>query len=479
MPLRSRIFILFALVLAMAVYGLFSWMRSDMMPRYLEAQEDLLVDMAWVLASDIEVASTKDNAAGGLNLSNLSTVFQQVQRQHFGAQIYDLHKTHVSLRVYVTNAQGKVLFDSDHGRDLGQDYSGWRDVELTLNGQYGARTTHADPMFAQGSTMYVAAPIILNGDIAGVVSVGKPTRNAQRFLHSAVSRFALAAVMIAVLALGLLLILYTWVSRPLLLLHQYAEDLLAGRRVAPPRLGHSEIARVGQSIAQLRQALDGKAYIEQYVQALTHELKSPTAAIAGAAELLTEAMPEADRQRFLANITGEAARLRALIERMLELAEIENREALDATQKLAPEQLLDDALNSVAAALQRKQLQVQRDVPANLQLSGDALLLHRALVNLLGNAIDFSPMGGVIQVQVQVEGQYLTFTIEDQGSGIPAYALERVFERFYTLPRADGSKGTGLGLSFVQQIAQLHGGAIELSSLPQGGTQARLRLPLG
>lgn len=476
MSIRNRIFCVFALAIALAVFGVFNWMRSDLRPRYLQAQEDLLVDISRLLAAEVELASARDGVRGRINVAALRRFVERAREQRFEAWIYALKKTRVNLRVYVTDARGTVIFDSDHGRDLGQDYSRWHDVLRTLQGRYGARSSHGDPMFPGGSTMYVAAPITRHGDIVGVLSVGKPTRNAERLLASTVRRFSVVAVLIVLLALAVSLLLYAWVSRPLRQLHQYAEDLQSGRRVPPPKLGHNEIGRVGRSMAGLRRALDGKTYIERYVQSLTHELKSPTAAIAGAAELLAEDLPEPDRQRFLANISHEAARLRALIERMLELAEIENREALDAPASVHLPSLVDDALDSLAPALARKHISVDRHVPPGLALHGDALLLQRALVNLLDNAIDFSPAGGRIRITAETDGGDVLIRITDAGAGIPDYASARVFERFYSLPRADGSKGTGLGLSFVRQIAELHCGGIRLLPGDDGGTRAELRL---
>ncbi len=480
MSIRNRIFTVFALVTVAAVLGLFNWLRSDLLPRYMEAQEDLLVDMAWLLAAQIEMDALRAGADGPqIDAGRLAALFSRVQNRRFEAQIYSLLKTRVDMRVYVTDARGIVLFDSDGHRDLGRDNSQWRDIARTLKGQYGARSTRDDPLFPEGSTMYIAAPVLVDDELIGVVSVGKTTRNVERFLDDAIRRMGWASLSVLAAALLLALGLYRWVSRPLQQLHDYAEDLSAGRRVGPPALGDNEIGRVGEAMARLRSALDGKSYVEEYVQALTHELKSPTAAITGAAELLGEEVPEKDRQRFLANIRNEAARLRALIERMLELAEIENRDALEATTLLDPAKLLDEALGSLAPQLEQRRIQLQRRMPTGgIRVRGDALLLHRALVNLLDNAIAHSPTGGELTVTLEQIDGLARCAICDRGPGVPDYARKRVFERFYSLPRPDAGKGTGLGLSFVQQIAQLHGGEIALEPRPGGGSCGVMTLPL-
>ena len=112
-------------------------------------------------------------------------------------------------------------------------------------------------------------------------------------------------------------------------------------------------------------------------------------------------------------------------------------------------------------------------------LNGDRLLLAQALSNLLDNALEFSPPGGVIELSgAPEEGGYL-LRVRDHGPGVPDYALERVFERFYSLPRPDSGKSTGLGLSLVREVAQLHGGRAELLNHADGGAEARLWLPAG
>ena len=477
MSIRNRIFAVFVLTVALGMYAFFNWMRGEILPRYMEAQEDILVDTAWLLASQIETQSLRQrDGRWQIDVSNLQADFQRLQQQKFSAQIYGLLKTSVDLRVYVTDAQGIAVFDSQPNRDLGKDMSEWRDVAFTLKGEYGARSSD-DALFADGSTMYVAAPIRHAGDIVGVVSVGKTTRNAKQFLSSAVSRFVWAGAVVFGAALVLSFGLYWWVTRPLYLLQQYAQDLQAGKRVAAPQLGKNEVGRVGEAMAGLREALDGKAYIEEYVQTLTHELKSPTAAISGAAELLGEDLPAADRQRFLDNIRSESKRLNDLAERMLALAEIENRDALRQVESLDLRVLLDEALSSLAPQISRKQLQLEITGADQLQVCGEAFLLHRALVNLLDNAVDFSPVAGAIQIRLErsVSGQ-ACLSIIDQGLGLPDYAQSRVFDRFYSLPRADGHKSSGLGLSFVRQIAHLHGGQVRLSNHPDGGACAELIL---
>jgi two-component system sensor histidine kinase CreC len=130
--------------------------------------------------------------------------------------------------------------------------------------------------------------------------------------------------------------------------------------------------------------------------------------------------------------------------------------------------------------LSRRDLRLETEVAETLPpVRGDAFLLRQALVNLVENAADFSPEGGRIILHAAVEADAVRFDVVDEGPGVPEYALPRVFERFYSLPRPQGgSRSSGLGLCFVAEVAALHDGEATLANRDAGGTQASLVVPL-
>jgi two-component system sensor histidine kinase CreC len=245
-----------------------------------------------------------------------------------------------------------------------------------------------------------------------------------------------------------------------------------------PRLGEGEIGQLGQAFEEMRTELEGKRYIEQYIQTLTHEMKSPLAAIQGAVELLREPMAEERHKRFCDNIESESKRMQRLIERLLLLASIERTPALRQPVPVDLSDLVRRAVASLAALGHTKEVRLSlADVPS-VYVHGDSLLLETAVVNLLQNALDFAPRGSSIEVAIRTGNDGAMLTVADQGPGIPAYALERVFERFYSLKRPDtGKKSTGLGLSLVREIMALHGGEVRLENRTDGGVLATLIFP--
>jgi two-component system sensor histidine kinase CreC len=231
----------------------------------------------------------------------------------------------------------------------------------------------------------------------------------------------------------------------------------------------------------MRDRLEGKTYVERYVQTLTHELKSPLAAIQGASELLRHDLPADQRRRFLDNIDIEASRLHSLSERLLHLAQIEQRRGLEEPESVALRALVAGLLEEVAPRLERGGIATTTDIPPTLSVTGERFLIRQALANLIDNAIDFTPAGHVVRIEAALEAgggpPQVAIRVLNEGQAIPEYALLRVTERFYSLPRpATGRKSTGLGLNFVQEVADLHGGRFRIGNR-EGGVQATLWLP--
>lgn len=478
MKIRTRLFLVFAIMMATGIYSLVHWMQGEMKPRYMEAQEDTLVDFVQFLSTlitehGIEIDQASESVQ--INPAFLQQSFRQLLQRQFSAHIYEIHKSHVDIRVYITDKTGKVVFDSDNDRDLHADYSQWRDVHRTLKGEYGARSSENDPLYPEGSIMYIAAPVMYQNDIIGVVSVGKPTRNAERFMGHLLDNISTVGLIIVVIALIIGLIIHGWLTLPLERLQQYASAVIKGERPQLPQLGNNEVGRVGHAMQAMREALDGKSYVSDYVQSLTHELKSPLASIRGASELLSEDMPGEDRDRFLKNIHNETQRMQDLIDRLLELASLEYRPSLEKYEDLNLQQLMNDVIESLLPYARTNHVELSCHIEPQLKVRGESFLLSQVFLNIIKNAIEHSPADSKVSIVSEVSENTRIVTICDNGSGIPDYAKQKVFDRFYSLPRPNGKKGSGLGLSFVREIAALHEIDVQIFNNPNGsGTCVRL-----
>ena len=241
MRLGIRIFLVYFLFVGLSGHFLLSTVREQIRPVVRQSSEETLVDTANLLAEILH----DDVKAGTLSQSRLPQVLASYGERRPGAQIWGLAKNQISHRIYVTDAQGTVLLDSS-GQDVGKDYSRWNDVYLTLRGQYGARSTRSDPADETTSVMHVAAPILDQGRIIGVVTVAKPNSSLQPYIDRAEQR--LLNLGLGLIGLGLLVgaALSWWLARSLRRLTRYAQAVSEGQRAALPHykggdgaVGHS------------------------------------------------------------------------------------------------------------------------------------------------------------------------------------------------------------------------------------------------
>lgn len=474
MKIGLRIFLGYFLIVALAAWLLMRVFVAEVKPGVRQAMEDTLVDSANVLAE----LATQDLLAGRMDDGRFARAVRALQGRDFGADIWGFDKRGSNYRVYVTDARGIVVFDSE-GRDVGADYSRWNDVYLTLRGQYGARSTASDPYDPDSTVMHVAAPIRNEaGAIAGVLTVAKPNRTLAPFIARSEGVVMRWGGLLLGIALLIGLVVSWWLSRQIGRLQRYANAVTAGERVRMPAMA-GEFGDLSQALETMRAKLEGKQYVERYVHALTHEMKSPLAAIRGSAELLEAPLPDADRQRFAISIAAQSERLAEMIDKLLALAAVEHRQQLDDPKVLDVADVVREAATQCAPRLATAGVQWRMDIWKDLpHVRGDAFLLRQALVNLIDNAADFSPASGVVELRASPDRDGVLLELCDRGPGIPDYALPRVFERFYSLPRPQGgSRSSGLGLCFVAEVAALHAGRIELVNREGGGVCARLHLP--
>jgi two-component system, OmpR family, sensor histidine kinase CreC len=473
MTARTRVFVGILLVYAVGVAVLMWRLLADIDPRYRESAEESLVETAHLMATLVEQRST-----GGLDTTWLEPLFRELYARRFDANIFGIKKSSVELRTTVVDAQGIVLFDS-LGRHEGKDFSQWRDVKLALAGQYGARTSADLDGDANTSVMVVAVPVRIDGRIVGAVSVAKPVLSFGQFIEAARRKTLMVGLTSVVAVLLLVVIVSAWLVRPFGLIGDYLRYVRRERHLSLPRLGRRALGTIGAAYDEMRDALAGRHFAADYVQTLTHELKSPLSAIRGAAELLREpSMPEADRQRFIANVGRETQRIQEIVDRMMELTALERRRTLGPTEPVPLRPLLQDLAASAEAAGAPRHITVQLDADSDVAVDGDPLLLRRAVGSLIDNAIDFSPEGGVVAITLTRKGRRLDISIRDHGPGIPDFADAKVFEKFFSLARPHTQrKSTGLGLAFVKEIAELHQGRASLNNAEGGGALATLNLP--
>ncbi len=435
----------------------------------MEAVEESLNDTAHLLASLLEREfSQKNDSLEKISERILSPVMRTTTERDLNSKIFEITKKKVDLQLYVTDERGIVIYDSEKLKK-GQDYSKKNDVYLTLQGKYGARSSL---LFGSEKGLFVAAPIRKSGKIIGVLTVIKPKKSLIPFIESARKKFWSLSLYVALSIIILFISILYFLFSPIRKLSEYISALRFQKRVPFPKISIPEIRGLGEEMDRLFRELAGKEYVENYVQSMTHEIKSPLSSLLASSELIIE---NPDRlESLVSNIQLEGRRIQTILEKLLELSSLENQSQLEKKLNLNLQDVVQETVASSISEAVRKKIRF-RELTETVYVEGNFFFLGMALRNLVQNALDFSNPGSEITVRCGKENGFPFLEVEDSGPGIPSYALERIFEKFYSLPRPDtGRKSSGLGLAFVREIAKLHDAGLEVKNGTSTGVIARI-----
>ena len=230
----------------------------------------------------------------------------------------------------------------------------------------------------------------------------------------------------------------------------------------------------GQKAIQKRNA--------EFVSAVSHEMKTPLSSIRAYVELLVdgEAEDDATQEEFLGVINNQADRLQRLIDNLLNLARIEAGVVAVNKSALSLNELLGEALGVMQPAGQDKQIALTAELsPLYLGVLADRDMLLQAAINLLSNAVKYTRSGGSVTLRSRMVDQEVVFEVQDTGVGLSPEDCRKIFEKFYRVKKdRDMAQGTGLGLALVKHIVEdVHGGRIEVLSVPGEGSTFRVSLP--
>lgn len=245
---------------------------------------------------------------------------------------------------------------------------------------------------------------------------------------------------------------------------------------------HDELGKLARVFNQLLDRLEASfERMRAFTADASHELRTPLAIIRGEAEVaLAQERTPAEYRETLNIIQDEAGRVAGLVEDLLALARADANQHELQREELYLNDLVEESCRAVKVLAQSRQVALLVEPAADLSLQGDPQLLRRMVLNLLDNALKYTPPGGFVRVELTRNGAHAELTISDTGIGIPAHAAPHVFDRFYRVDktRTRAAGGSGLGLPIVKWIAEAHQGTITLESQPDAGSTFRIRLPL-
>jgi len=417
--------------------------------------------------------------------SQLPDPYAQAVGQELQALLHDAQVITLA-GIAVTDAQGTVVATT--GPSLGRSLMAFAEVRRALTGEPVSLLRQRIPdsappaidSISRGTPLrvFVAAPILHEQRIVAAVLLWRTPIALSQVLYGKRDHLLLAlALVLGTVALMSALTSFT-VVKPLQALVRQAQRATAGEKGAVTPLARPitrEMADLSQAVATMARHLEQRAdYIRSFAAQVSHEFKTPLAAIRGTVELLRDhldTMTLEERERFLAHLDQDAARLDRLVRRLLELARADVMQASTTDRA------------EVAAVVRRLatryqdagfQVTVVEPLPsANVAMAED--VLESMLSNLLDNARQHGGDAVTVAVTCPTPAALL-IEISDNGPGISAANAARVFEPFFTTARAQG--GTGLGLAVVKSLVNAHRGVIDLGESATG-TRIQIRLPLG
>lgn len=487
MSIFIRIWFFFGLIILLGLWFMSYTFNQQVKPNVRQVVEDTLAENANIIAMLV----AQDVYEHQVSTPQFDEKIQKALNRKLNATIWQHNKKEINQQIYITDAKGIVIYDSQ-GIATGQDYSRWNDVYLTLQGKYGVRSTRSYAEDSDSSTMYIAAPIYYQVNqqqqLIGVVSIGKPNSSVQPYIQRSENQLFQQALWITLLSLFLASLVAYWLKHSIDRVRKYAQAL-APVNQTPHFRSAQELNLVAQAIETMREKLEDRAYVEHYVNTLTHELKSPLTAIQASAELLKEDLPLYDQQQFATHIHTQSQRLRSLIDRMLLLTRLEKSKHQLELQTFDLAELIQQVLDQHASQLHSKNIQCLLDLDAQCMMMADRFWIQQTLANLLDNALDFSAESAKILIQLhRLPQQKIALHIFNEGEWIPDYALNQVFETYFSLPRpVSQQRSSGIGLSIVKQVIEQHHGQICIENVQtnhiaqlqshQHGVMVKIQLP--
>jgi len=482
--LTTRLVASHLLVIAIAMTLLGFLLLSLVQSYFEQALQQSLITQARLIAQALVSSGSASNITQAALPSAQNALPQQssqitVQVQNASPNSSALDNTTIRLsaeletHIRVVDTRGVVQADSanaERGRDLSNDPA----IAAALRGQESART--------QDDSIFVAAPLRRDTRVVGAVYLSQPMRDVASVLADLRARLLVSAAVSLVLSALIGLMLARAIAQPVRELTHAANRLAQGDFDYPLGVNSSdelgELARAFRSMSgDLQRTLQARTDL---VSNVSHELRTPLTAIKGLIETLRDGAVDdlSARDKFMASIEGETDRLIRLVNDLLVLSRADSQALILQRERFDLTDLAHACADELAASAAAHRVAViVAGQPTRVDADPDRV--RQVLVNLLDNAIRYSPPGEAVRVTVSAAPGSAAVSVQDRGPGIPAAEQARVFERFYRADkaRARDAGGAGLGLSIAQTLVEAHGGHIMLESRAGQGTTVRFTLP--
>lgn len=377
----------------------------------------------------------------------------------------DLYIAQDELRITWIDSDGKVLYDNDANADMLANHADRPEFKAAIDKGKGECVRKSDTM--KMNTFYYALRL-QDGTVLRVATEAR----------SIFSVFLTSTPIILLILLGIIflcVILARFLTRQLL---QPIENMAENMEDTTRTPTYKELIPFVQTVrAQHENILMAAKVRQDFTANVSHELKTPLAAISGYAELIENHMVDAKQEtEFAREIQQNANRLLSLINDIIRLSELDNSDGnVMNYEQLDLDEVARDCLKGLQVSADKRNVRLYYE-GESCELRADRSMMSELVENLCQNAIRYNNEGGEVHLQVKKENGTPVLVVEDNGIGIPKDQQERVFERFYRVDKSRSKQtgGTGLGLAIVKHIVELHDARISLDSEPGRGTTIRV-----
>ena len=406
-----------------------------------------------------------------------------------------------SIEIYLLDAAGRILaFSAPSGKVKVRNVD-LAPVHAFLRAADGPPILGQDPRNANGKKIFSAARIPERGPADGYLYVilgGEQYESvAQRVQAGYIPKLSLFAIAVSLLfALLTGLLLFALLTRRLTGLTVSVEDFRRNNfilQTAPRRIAghHDEIDRLTIAFhhmaehiaAQMNKLMVTDQLRRELVANVSHDLRTPLASMQVYLETLIRKqgqLTRAEQRQYLEIARNQNVHLGRLVGELFELAKLDSGDAQAHSEPFLIAELIQDVAQEFQLFAEQRGIVLNTNLQdKDLFVSADIGMIERVLVNLIDNALRYTPQGGQVHLHLSAHAGRARIQVADTGCGIPAQDLTRVFDRFYRVEKARGSEtdGTGLGLAITKRILELHGSSISVESIPNAGTTFVFHLP--
>jgi signal transduction histidine kinase len=385
-----------------------------------------------------------------------------------------------SVRVLMVSDSGEVLFDDKAAAEVSLNWSRLLALRRVAYQESSGLVRDAEKRM----WIYTAAKLPNSQSILVVASRRQNLTLRFMFSDPMIRLVFRVMVLAAVVSLVLTLLMDRWIARPIRRMAQRAGTLATSEGAQIPVEGIKETRELAIALNQMsRKVQQSQQSQRDFVSDVSHELKTPLTSIQGfSAAILDGTAATPDEVRHSAEvITAESQRMLGMVNELLTLARLEGRVEKLELHPTDLAALLQGVVEKLALNAKRNHVDLICQITGLPQVMADPEKLTQVFLNLVENAIKFTPPGGMVKLSPEADAREIRVAVADTGQGMTQEDLEKIFNRFYQVDRsrkAGAGKSTGLGLTIAREIVRLHNGTITVASTPGAGTTFTVHLPL-